>query len=235
MPKKGLKDIDAPSIEDLLVLTAHEMGTPLSIAIFQLENIFSKCKNCGEDFGIDFSIAKKSLYQLETVMKNILHMRKCDLGTVHLVRRKTDLCLLLREASVEWELLAREKKIKFVLQIEVQRAYISLDKDLFCHVLENLFGNALKFTPTGGSIQMVLREGNGSFIFQCIDTGIGIPDKHKKSIFRKYSTGNNSKYHGLGLGLFFAKNIVDEHQWTLRVKDSVEGGSIFEICIPMDD
>jgi signal transduction histidine kinase len=90
--------------------------------------------------------------------------------------------------------------------------FVHCDHDRILQVLSNLIGNALKFTPTGGTITLSARKRESEVEVSVTDNGPGIPDDAKAKLFEKFSQLKLNDRRGLGLGLFIAKWIVDAHK-----------------------
>ena len=102
-------------------------------------------------------------------------------------------------------------------------------------VIDNLLGNAVKFTPAGGTITVGVREGEGELVLEVSDTGIGIPEDQQERIFDRFYQIDGSarrRYGGAGLGLALVKEIVEAHGGTVRVSSSPKQGSTFAITLP---
>ena len=102
--------------------------------------------------------------------------------------------------------------------------------------LDSLLGNAVKFTPEGGTIAVGLRREDDRIILQVTDTGIGIPRNHQGRIFdRFYQVDGSSKrrYDGMGLGLALVKEVIEAHGGTVAVESIVDKGSTFIVTLPI--
>jgi signal transduction histidine kinase len=145
---------------------------------------------------------------------------------------------LIDEALVDFQVLADQAGL------ELCREYTGLippvlgDAEHLRRVVDNLIGNALKFTPAGGTVEVRLRGANGTIVLQVADSGIGIPSEHIGRIFERFYQvdGSSRRTHGgCGLGLALVKEIVERHGGTVTV-DSVPGqGSTFTVLLPSGD
>ena len=106
---------------------------------------------------------------------------------------------------------------------------IRLDKSKFIRVFNNLFKNAIEAMPNGGKITVTVEEKEDKFYFEIVDTGSGIPEEKIKSIFRPFQS---SKSKGMGLGLSFCKNTVENHGGNISVESEIGKGTKFIITIP---
>jgi len=107
----------------------------------------------------------------------------------------------------------------------------------FSRLLDNLIGNAIKFTPSGGSITVRLKREDGTAILEVSDTGVGIPgDKLDRVFDRFYQVDGSStrRYGGTGLGLALVKEIAISHGGQVSVESTVGKGSIFRVNLPLN-
>ncbi len=102
-------------------------------------------------------------------------------------------------------------------------------------VLDNLLGNALKFTPEGGRVAVDVSHNHDKVILVVTDSGIGIPPEHLAKIFQRFHQVDNSskrRYGGVGLGLALVKEIVESHDGTVAVTSELGHGTTFRIVLP---
>ena len=103
-------------------------------------------------------------------------------------------------------------------------------------VLDNLIGNAVKFTPTGGTITVQLEQQGNTMILQVTDTGIGIPADQQQRIFERFYQVDGSmrrRYGGMGLGLSLVKEVIEALGGTIDVESELGHGSTFTIALPI--
>ncbi len=99
-------------------------------------------------------------------------------------------------------------------------------------VLSNLIGNAVKFTPEGGSIFVTVEETDSEIKCSVNDTGPGIPEGQISRIFERFAQLNNKSRTGLGLGLYISKTLVEFHQGKIGAISTVGAGSAFYFTLP---
>jgi signal transduction histidine kinase len=152
----------------------------------------------------------------------------------------------------EWELFSLTELVSDALaafQALVDRAGLALHSDIaeqvpqirgdarhLRKVVDNLLANALKFTPTGGSITVSLSSSEEQVVLRVADTGIGIAPEHQERIFERFYQVNGStqrRYGGSGLGLALIKEIVEAHGGMVTVDSRLGQGSTFEVWLPV--
>jgi len=111
--------------------------------------------------------------------------------------------------------------------------FAELDRDRIFHVLSNLIGNALKFTPNGGTIKFSARKQESQVEISVADNGPGIFQQDRQLIFERFTKLRMNDRTGLGLGLFIAKWIVESHKGRIWVTSDVGKGSTFSFTLPL--
>jgi signal transduction histidine kinase len=109
---------------------------------------------------------------------------------------------------------------------------VSCDRDRVVQVLENLIGNALKFTPPGGSVTLSVERAHGDVRLTVADTGPGIAEEQIPWIFDRFWTGRGKAGAGTGQGLYIAKGIVEAHGGKIWVETKAGIGSRFSFTLP---
>jgi len=100
-------------------------------------------------------------------------------------------------------------------------------------VLSNLVGNALKFTPAGGAVNVIARLEKGKVRFEVTDTGFGIAPEHLPHVFERYWKSDGQGRRGVGLGLYVAKGIVESHNGRIWVDSRPGIGTSFQFELPI--
>ncbi|MDH5596461.1 MAG: ATP-binding protein [Candidatus Peregrinibacteria bacterium] len=214
---------------DFIAVTAHEFRTPLSIAMFQLEETMHS-SNCPPKLRKEARVVEESLVDLKALTEKLFAVQQFDLKKVELKLEKTDLIPLIEKAYADFAPIMKEKGLDFSLLINTKgKVLAQIDPPQMRQVLHNLLTNASKFTPRGGKVELVL-GGEKEKVIMCVaDSGAGIPDNMKKTIFNKFRT--KSAGSGIGLGLYLCKKIIELHKGKIWVEDSAFGGT--EMCVQL--
>lgn len=131
-------------------------------------------------------------------------------------------------------LLAR-KNLTFELRLPEELPPLFADREKVAHVLVNLLGNAIDFTPSGGRIWVGAELGDGELVAEVGDTGIGIASQHHDFIFEEFAQVDataSRQHHGTGLGLTIAQKLVELHRGRIWVESELGRGSRFYFTIP---
>ncbi len=153
-------------------------------------------------------------------------------GILKLDRQHIDVSILVQEVVDVYRFIAEEKEI--VINTDLcMGLFVSADSNRMRQVLGNLLDNAVKYTPTGGRVNVQTRTEAGKVVITVKDTGIGICEKDITKIWDRLYRGDESRsQRGLGLGLSLVKSIVDIHGGYVDVSSEPGSGSTFTIYIP---
>ncbi|HEY6010921.1 MAG TPA: histidine kinase dimerization/phospho-acceptor domain-containing protein, partial [Nitrospirota bacterium] len=195
-----LKEVDKMK-SDFFSLMSHELRTPLT-AIKEGTNLFLEGKG-GEVTERQkklLTIISEESERLIGLVNSVLDLSKLEAGMLTFNFTKTDLSPLITRAVNEVGPLAEAKHIRINREVP-DLPPLSLDIERMLQVLRNLLGNALKFTPRGGTVSIIARSGEGKVLVAVADTGPGIPKEHAAVIFDKFrQVPGSAKLPGTGLG-----------------------------------
>jgi two-component system sensor histidine kinase GlrK len=120
------------------------------------------------------------------------------------------------------------------LVLEVERATIEVDAEKLRSILDNLLGNAVKFTPPQGTIRVAAKVAGGETLIDVVDSGPGVPTEERESIFDSFFRGRaqaSGRIEGTGLGLAIAREFTEAHGGRISVVSSETGGH-FRVALP---
>jgi two-component system phosphate regulon sensor histidine kinase PhoR len=145
---------------------------------------------------------------------------------------------LIRTVIEDYDLEARQSGLCLKAEIAPDLPPIYGAPADLRRALANLLGNAVKFTPAGGTIALVVSEAEHSIVIQVSDTGIGIPREEHERVFERFHQVNgdpSQRSSGVGLGLALVKEIIEAHEGTVTVESEIGRGSIFSVILPIID
>ena len=180
------------------------------------------------------SLSYKSAERLSTMVGNLLDVSRIEAGTMEYDIARHDVLRLIKEVAGEFEIQARYKNIRFLIESGQDSVLVECDRDRIVQVISNLFENALKFSPNNTNIITTVADGDHRVRISVSDSGPGIPDAHKQRIFTKFyqvKNGNKMAGQGIGLGLAICKTIVEGHRGEIWVEDNPNGGSVFGVVL----
>jgi signal transduction histidine kinase/CheY-like chemotaxis protein len=150
-------------------------------------------------------------------------------------REPLNLGNLVRQTLADFEVTMEQASLTLTSQIAPDLPPVCGDPTHLRRVLDNLLGNALKFTPAGGRISVRLEQVGENIVLHVTDTGVGIPANQLKRIFERFYQVDGSmsrRYGGAGLGLALVKEIVEAHEGSVSVESQPGQGSTFRIRLP---
>jgi signal transduction histidine kinase len=213
---------------------SHELRTPLSIIRGYAELLM------GGELG-QLSPAQQESMEIMTRRARMLSKMLDDLLTIlaaethKLEMELVDLARLVDLAAADFQAQARQAGLILTAAIDPDVPKVYADAIHLRRVLDNLLGNALKFTPEGGRISIQVSAQDDEVILLVSDTGIGIPPEQLDKIFQRFYQVDGStkrRYGGVGLGLALVKEIVESHAGSLSVTSEMGQGTNFRICLP---
>jgi signal transduction histidine kinase/response regulator of citrate/malate metabolism len=214
---------------------SHELRTPLALIrghAETLENGWLGDLQAEQKESISV-IARRAL-MLTKMVNDIINVLEVEQR--ELMREPIDLDALVRACLAEFRAAAERADLVLIPEIAPGLPQVSGDPLALRRVLDNLVGNALKFTPAGGRVTVQVYCSGETARLQVADTGIGIPDEHLGRIFERFYQVDGSptrKYGGMGLGLALVKELVEAHGGQIAVESEVGRGSTFTVTLPI--
>ncbi|MEM9686217.1 MAG: response regulator [Bacteroidota bacterium] len=214
---------------------AHELRTPLTLILGPIKQ-FLKIHLGTTQKGIEnIYLAEKNSKNLLKLVSDILDVSRLDSNRLQLNKAPARLSRLIRDATAQFESLARQKDIILTSQIP-HDPELHIDKERIRNILVNLISNALKFTHTGGNVTIALHHNTQKGIAITVaDTGDGIPEKDLPYIFERYfQVSEPGRVHlgGAGIGLSLSLELAQLHGGDLTAESQVGEGSIFTLTLP---
>ncbi len=214
----------------------HELRTPLTsvmgFAEFLEDEIGGPLTSQQHEFVAQLQRGAK---RLENLLNDLLDFARLQAGAFKLTVREGDLSAKIRESLDSLRPQALEAHVDLVAELPPEPLVIAADHQRIGQVLINLIGNAIKFTPAGGSIKVRARREGNEVRCEVIDTGIGIAPADRPKLFRRFmqlDPGIRSG-SGAGLGLSISKSIVDAHGGRIGVESDLSRGSTFWFVLPV--
>ena len=228
---------DRDRSRDFLADVSHELRTPIA-ALMTFNELLTA--QAGQDPAARAEFLEASRIQLERLdwlAQNLLELSKLDSGLVLLDLRPDDL-RAAAESAVE-QAMPSAKRRGVALSMSVPDAPIRIrhDPQRVGQVVTNLVANAIKFTPPGGSVTVVVTAHRDGARIEVSDTGVGIDASELPRIFDRFYRGsraNEARGSGSGLGLSIVRSIVDMHRGTVSVDSRLGTGSRFSVFLPKD-
>jgi two-component system, chemotaxis family, CheB/CheR fusion protein len=222
--------------DDFLALLSHELRTPLTPALVAASYLAEH-----EDLLPEFREEVTAIWrnvQLEAhLIDDLLDVTRITRGKIEMHHEAVDVHRLLHNAVQIAQNDMREKEIELAINLRATNHHIWADPVRIQQVFWNLLNNAVKFTPKGGRITIRSSNEGGQFVFEIIDTGIGIEAERQGRIFEAFDQGEPSttrQFGGLGLGLTISKTLLDLHGGTISVQSEGKNrGTTFRVFLDL--
>lgn len=219
--------------EDLIHTTVHDLRNPLtsiSITLDLLGMYIGEVKE--EKVARTLARARSSTLHMLSMVNEILDINRLESGRLDLAYQAVTFASIINPV-LEMQLpLALENNIQVTQDIPPDLPIVRVDAALVERVMQNLIGNAIKFTPSGGTVRIRAEVQNDHLLVSVMDTGAGIPQGLYSRLFQKFSTGDQQQ-RGSGLGLAFCKMAIEAHRQRIWVADTSPKGTTFQFTLPL--
>ncbi len=218
-----------------LGMAAHDMRSPLMVIRTYAELLL-------EDVGVDLPETAREMLQpihraseqMIVLVNDLLDASLVESGHLELDLRSLDLVEHLRGALPTLQLMGRARGVEVRLEVLAQEARVDADPHRLDQTLQNLVGNAVKYSEPGQPVVIEVREAGGRFLVSVIDTGCGIVEEDLPVLFAPFGRGArvDSNQPSTGLGLAITRRLVEAHGGTLWVESRFGEGSTFRFDLP---
>lgn len=225
---------------EFVSIASHQLRTPLSIIKWYVEFLSKeeKQKNFTAEEKKYIETIGESNQRMIRLVNDLLDISRVEGGKIQIAPKNLNMIELTENIIKENQVLADQKKIKVSFKYEQGMPLVPADPKRVAMVVENLVSNAIKYTEGGDGekISLELSTQGKYFLFTIADTGVGIPLKDQKNIFKKFFRSDNTmklKTSGTGLGLFIAKAIVESHKGKMWFLSKEGEGTTFYFTLPI--
>ena len=221
---------------------SHDIRTPMNaiIGFTRLAQNVSDNGTLVKDYLGKISVASSHLLAL---INEVLEMSRIESGKTTLNMEECSLQAIAGDLRAMLQEQVAEKQLDFDIKVsELRNDYVCADKVRLAQIMVNVVSNAVKYTPSGGEVSVLLRqleeaqEGYGCYELRVKDNGIGISEEFQKKLFTPFERENNSTVSGIqgtGLGLSITKKFVEMMGGSIEVKSQKGKGSEFIIRLPL--
>ncbi|EJQ16557.1 vancomycin resistance histidine kinase VanS [Bacillus cereus] len=229
-------DFAESSKDQLIVNLAHDLRTPLTSVLGYLDLILKDENLTKEQIKHFSTIAYTKSQRLESLIDELFEITRMNYGMLKLDKKQIDISELLIQLDEELYPLLEKHHLEARLNVD-SHLPINGDGKLLARVFENLLTNAVRYGCDGQFVDMNGYIDNEEVVVQIINYGDSIPEEDLPYLFDVFYTGDKSRTEdrgGTGLGLFIAKNIIEQHDGTISVESNVIR-TIFEVRLPKEE
>ncbi len=222
--------------DQFLYHITHELRTPLTNIRAYAETLSEGVLEDRDSLRECYNVIIGETERLSHLVEDILSVSQLEAGSARLTMGDVQTARLVRQVVEDQQAAADAKNIELGLSLPSKVPTIRGDKDRLAVVLTNLVGNAVKYTPEGGQVEVSCVEDGARLLISVRDTGYGIAPEDQDQIFEKFyraETEETAQLPGTGLGLAIAKETVRSHGGTIELESERGKGSTFTISLPI--
>jgi PAS domain S-box-containing protein len=214
--------------DETLGIVSHDLRNPLTTIALSAQLLANAAPQEQREHVAMITAAAQ---QMQRLIEDLLDVARVESGRLSVQKARVNASDIAQQACDANTPLAETKKLRLVCDVE-PLPEIDADRDRIVQVFGNLIGNALKFTPAGGTVTVRGRPRPDCVVFEVRDTGPGIPESDVKNVFRPYWQAKKTAHMGAGLGLAIVRGIIEAHGGTVRASNAPGGGAVFTFTIP---
>lgn len=214
----------------------HELRTPLTNIRAYAETLSEGVLQDAETLRECYNVIVGETQRLSRLVEDILSLSQMEAGAARIKMDDVNTARLVRQIVEDMQAQADEKGLELILSLPPKVPTIRGDKERLAVVLTNIVGNAIKYTPGGGRVEVSCSQESSRLHVTVADTGLGISAQEREKVFEKFYRSTDERVAGLpgtGLGLALALEIVRTHGGTIVLDSEVGKGSTFTVVLPI--
>jgi signal transduction histidine kinase len=221
--------------EQVLAVVAHDLRNPLS-TILGAASLLEDPTQDAREIRETLALIHRAVDRMNRLIGDLLDVTRLEVGRLVLEQEPIAVRDLLAQTLESWEATATSRGLSFEIDPVSEGLAVFADGSRVLQVLDNLVGNAVKFSDAGGRIAVRATRGEGSTTevrFSVSDTGPGIPPEVLKELFQRFWQANAADRRGIGLGLAICKGIVEAHGGRIWCESQLGHGARFTFTLPI--
>jgi len=221
--------------EEVVAIVSHDLKSPLATIELAI-NLLRRFKRIDANQVDEFvNKVQRSADEMEVLIADLLDFARIQSGTFSVVVSADKLSQVVLPVIDRMRALAEAKQQTLEVELPSSLPHVAVDGHRIGQVVSNLIRNAIKFTPSEGTIQIRACQRRQQILVSVADTGPGIPQEYLSKIFDRFWRAPGTTQEGSGLGLSIAKGIVEAHGGTIWAESQLGKGSSFFFTLPLAD
>ena len=219
--------------DQLLAAVSHDLRNPLGVVMMSTAFLRELLPDGGPQVSRQLEMIGRSAGQMNGMIEDLLDVARVDAGRLAVDATPVAASALLLEAADLLRPLAEKNGITLLVDDGGELPRVLADSNRVLQVFSNLGGNAVKFTPRGGTIALGADLDGGALRFHVADTGLGMPAEHLPHLFDRFWQASRNDRRGIGLGLAIVQGIVAAHGGRVWAESTPGEGSTFYFTLPL--
>lgn len=217
--------------DDVLGVVAHDLRNPLGSILLQAALLRRTGPDQDRRSRKPGEVIERAAARMNRLIQDILDVTSMDAGHLSILRTEIAVPQVIRDLVESQQALMAARQLRLQFDPGAEDLLVWADRERLLQVLENLVGNAAKFTPSGGSISIGAQQRESDVLFWITDTGTGIAPEDLAHLFDRFWQARKTERRGAGLGLAIVKGLVESHGGHVWVESRLGLGSTFYFTI----
>ena len=224
--------------DDMMGIVSHDLRNPASAVKMLARSIQAEARERSDipaDVVERVEIMQQAAVQIDALIQDLLDVTRLEAGRLTVARRNVAPAPLVEAALYSMRTLAESSGVELTASYDDDLPLVYADPERVTQLLSNLVGNALKFTPAGGRVEVRVQPYGDGALVSVVDTGEGIPADQLPHVFDRFFQVTSSRMvsrHGAGLGLPIARGIVEAHGGTIWIESAPGRGTTVRFTLP---
>ncbi len=219
--------------DDMTAMIVHDLRNPVAVILANLVAVQGSATQLIEDDRDALNDAITAGRRMQRLLANLLDLARLDTRHFELHKQPTPLQPMLDAVFRQRSFALRSREIKSKWEVE-EGLRVNVDGDLLIRTFENILDNAIRYTPTGGRIEVQCRREGGQVVIRLGNSGAAIPREARARVFEKYAHASSETRGHAGLGLYFCRLVAEAHNGSIEVDESETLPVVFRFTLPDD-